>query len=138
MLFIKNLQFLPNHYETWPPWPNYELLILTKFHNDWVQIVDFSLMAYFWACVIFYYSVSTYNVSFNNNSTSTYARNIVWLRLQIRETEIKTKWQYKFEKKNRKMGGRFRSPQIAKLNISRWINQEINDDATIYLFTCMN
>ena len=41
MLLIKNPQFLPNHNETWPPWPTHELLILTKFHNDWVKIVDF-------------------------------------------------------------------------------------------------
>ena len=57
MLLIKNPQFFPNHYETWPPWPTHELLILTKFHNDWVKIVDFLIIAYFRACVIFYNSV---------------------------------------------------------------------------------
>ena len=59
MLLLKNLQFLLNHYETWPKLVTYELLNLTKFHADWKQIVDlYLLIAYIWASVIFYYSVS--------------------------------------------------------------------------------
>ena len=35
---------------------------MLRFHDDWVKILDFSLIAYFWACVTFYYSVSKYEV----------------------------------------------------------------------------
>ena len=41
MILLKNLQFLPNHYETWPKLVTHELLILTKFHTDLIKIVDF-------------------------------------------------------------------------------------------------
>ena len=47
MLLLKNPQFLPNHYETWSKLDTQELLILAKFHNDWLKIVDFLLIAYF-------------------------------------------------------------------------------------------
>ena len=40
----------------------HELVMEVKFRNDWVKIVDFLLIAYFWACVIFYYSVSKFEV----------------------------------------------------------------------------
>ena len=35
------------------------MIIFTKFHGDWVKIVDFSIKAYFWASNIFFESVST-------------------------------------------------------------------------------
>ena len=35
----KNPQFLPNQ--------PHELVIFAKFHKDWVEIVDFSMKAYF-------------------------------------------------------------------------------------------
>ena len=57
-LLLKNLQFLPNHYETWPKLATHESLILTKFHSAWIKIVEFLIIAYIWASVIFYYSVS--------------------------------------------------------------------------------
>ena len=41
MLLSKNPQFLPNHYETWLKWATDEYLILAKFHNDWIKIVNF-------------------------------------------------------------------------------------------------
>ena len=41
MLLLKNPQFLRNHYETWSKCGTHELLILTKFRNDCVKIVDF-------------------------------------------------------------------------------------------------
>ena len=53
MLLLKNLQFLPNDYETRTKLSTHEYLILAEFHNDWVKIVDFILIAYFWASVIF-------------------------------------------------------------------------------------
>ena len=34
---------------TLPKWPTHELIILTKSHKNWVKIVDFLLIAYFWA-----------------------------------------------------------------------------------------
>ena len=49
LLLLKNLQFLPDHYETLTKegTHDHEYLILTKFRNDWVKIVDFLLKAYF-------------------------------------------------------------------------------------------
>ena len=44
MLLIKNPQFLPNYYETLSKLPTIELIILTKFYNDWVKTVDFLLI----------------------------------------------------------------------------------------------
>ena len=38
---IKNSQFLPNQDDIQVILPNHELIISTKFHNDWVKIVDF-------------------------------------------------------------------------------------------------
>ena len=52
---MKNPQFLYNHYETGPTRATHEYIILTKFHNGWAKIVDFLLIAYFWASVTFYY-----------------------------------------------------------------------------------
>ena len=47
MLLQKNPQFLPNHYETLTKGGTNEDLILTKFRNDRVKIVDFLVKAYF-------------------------------------------------------------------------------------------
>ena len=49
MLLLKNTQFLRNHYEPWSNCGTHELLILTKFRNDFTKIVDFLIKAYFWA-----------------------------------------------------------------------------------------
>ena len=48
MLLIKNPQFLSNHYKTWSKSGINENLILTKFRNYWVKIVDFLSIAHFW------------------------------------------------------------------------------------------
>ena len=47
MLLLKNPQFLPDHYETLKKGGAHEDLILTKFRNDRVKIVDFLIKAYF-------------------------------------------------------------------------------------------
>ena len=49
MLLSKNPQFLPKIYEilTKSKLGIHEDLILIKFRNDWVKIVDFSIKAYF-------------------------------------------------------------------------------------------
>ena len=47
MLLLKNLQFLPDHYETLTKEGTQEDLILTKFRNDPVKIVDFLVKVYF-------------------------------------------------------------------------------------------
>ena len=60
MLLMKNLQFLTNQAETLAILPIHEIVIFTKFQINWTKIVDFSLIAYFGASVIFYDSVSTY------------------------------------------------------------------------------
>ena len=46
LLLLKNLQFLPNDYETRSKLITREYLILTEFHNHWVKIVDFLIIAY--------------------------------------------------------------------------------------------
>ena len=45
--FIKNPQFLSDHYEILTKEGTHEDLILTKFRNDRVKIVDFLVKAYF-------------------------------------------------------------------------------------------
>ena len=45
MLLLKDPQFLPNHNETLSKSDTHEYLILTKFRNDWVKIVDFLIKA---------------------------------------------------------------------------------------------
>ena len=47
MLILKNLEFFPNHYETMSIYGTHEHVILTKFRNDWVKIVEFLIKAYF-------------------------------------------------------------------------------------------
>ena len=47
MPLLKNPQFLPNHCETLSQLGTHEYLIVTKFRNDWVKIVDFLIKAYF-------------------------------------------------------------------------------------------
>ena len=37
----KNPQFLPNQAEIQAIFPTNELVILTKFHNNWIKIVSF-------------------------------------------------------------------------------------------------
>ena len=46
MLLLKNLQFLPNDYETRSKLSTHEYLILSEFRNHWVKIVDFLIKAY--------------------------------------------------------------------------------------------
>ena len=54
--FIKNRPFFKMFSTDWKQsnvdspkifYPNHELIILTKFHNNWVKIVDFLIKAYF-------------------------------------------------------------------------------------------
>ena len=47
MLLSKNPQFLSDHYEILTKEGTHEDLILTKFRNDRVKIVDLSAKAYF-------------------------------------------------------------------------------------------
>ena len=54
MLLSQNAQFLPNHYETQSKLVAHEYLILIKFCNDRVKIVDFLIKAYFWFTVRFF------------------------------------------------------------------------------------
>ena len=60
---MKNPQFLANQAQTLAISPIHEIVILTKFHDDWTKIVDFSLIAYFRASLIFYASVFTKSIS---------------------------------------------------------------------------
>ena len=46
-LLVKNSQFLSNQADIQATLPTHELIILTKFHNDWQEIVDFLVIARF-------------------------------------------------------------------------------------------
>ena len=54
---MKNQQFLAYPAQTLVILPIHEIVILTKNHDNWTKIVDFSLIAYFRASLIFYASV---------------------------------------------------------------------------------
>ena len=58
VLLMKILQFLPKSDETLPKVPNHELVILTKFHWNWIKIAEFLLIVNFKACRIFFASDS--------------------------------------------------------------------------------
>ena len=57
--FIKNAQFQPNLTEIQAILPTHVIVILTNFHKDRLKNVDFLLLAYFGASVIFFVTVST-------------------------------------------------------------------------------
>ena len=48
MLLLKNPQFLSDHYEILTKEGIHEFLILTRFRNDRLKIVDFLVKAYFY------------------------------------------------------------------------------------------
>ena len=50
---MKNPQFLSNQADIQAILPTHELIILTKFHKDCQKIVYFSVIAKFWASLIF-------------------------------------------------------------------------------------
>ena len=45
---------MSNYHETWWKWLSHEVIIFTKFHKDWITIVDFLLLANFWTCPVFF------------------------------------------------------------------------------------
>ena len=58
MPLIKDAQILPNLPEIQAILPTHVIVILTTFHKDRSDIVDFLLLAYFGASVIFFVTVS--------------------------------------------------------------------------------
>ena len=46
-LLVKNQQFLSNQADILAISPTHELIILTKYQNDWQEIVDFLVIAKF-------------------------------------------------------------------------------------------
>ena len=54
-LIVKNQQFLSNQVDIPPTSSTHELVILTKFHKDWQEIVDFLVIEKFWASLIFFF-----------------------------------------------------------------------------------
>ena len=68
-LLMKNLQFWSNLDQTLPNGLSHLWELLTKFHQNWTKIVDFSLIAKFEASLIFYASVFIRKVE---NTESTY------------------------------------------------------------------
>ena len=67
---MKNSQFYSNLAEILPILPTHGLIILTKFDRDKIKIVDFLLVVYFWASVIFYESVSSFKAEFPQTNHS--------------------------------------------------------------------
>ena len=60
MLLMKNPQFFSESAETLAILPIHEVVVFTKFHENWAKIVDFSLIVNFKASLIFFSSVFTY------------------------------------------------------------------------------
>ena len=57
----KNPQFLSNQADIQGTLPSHELIILSKFHNDWQEIVDFLATVKFRASIFFLHqSLCTY------------------------------------------------------------------------------
>ena len=54
ILLIRNSQFYSNLAENLAILPTHGLIILTKFDQDWTKIVNFLLVVYFWASIIFF------------------------------------------------------------------------------------
>ena len=52
MLLLKNLQFLPNDFETRSKLSTHEYLFLTEFHNDMAKIVDLLIKALLSICTM--------------------------------------------------------------------------------------
>ena len=59
MPLVKNQQFLSNQADIQAVLPTLELVVLTKFHKDWQKIVDFLVIAKFWASLIIFATVFT-------------------------------------------------------------------------------
>ena len=57
-LLMKNLQFSHNYLETLSKGPPHEKSMVTKFQQDLIKSIDFSLVDNFWPSVIFYAKVS--------------------------------------------------------------------------------
>ena len=60
-LVIENLQSLSYHYETWSKWQTFEVVLLTKFHDDSQKIVDFSFVDNFDLVWFFFLISLSYN-----------------------------------------------------------------------------
>ena len=54
--------FLSDLYETGGKYSSHEVIIFTKFHEDKTKIVDFSLMANFLKCAVFFSSDFIWNI----------------------------------------------------------------------------
>ena len=59
MLLAKNLQYLSDFADILAILSTHELIILTKFDEDWTKIVNFLLGLYFWSSINFL--ISLYN-----------------------------------------------------------------------------
>ena len=62
LLLIKNPQLLFNLYETWWQYSSHEYFMLLEYLLDWIKIVDFLLIANFWASLLIFWAPSTYFV----------------------------------------------------------------------------
>ena len=53
-LLVKNPQFKSDQADILATKPTHEMIIFTKFRKDRTKIVDFLLLAKFWACLLFF------------------------------------------------------------------------------------
>ena len=53
---------LSNLYETWWKYSSHECFMFQKYQLDWIKIVDFLLIAKFWAFLLFFETPSIYNL----------------------------------------------------------------------------
>ena len=78
---VKNLQFQSDQADILGTKPTREMIIFTKFQKDWRKIVDFLLLANFWACLLFFCSPLTRIIyPFSKKSTSFHS-SILWVEL---------------------------------------------------------
>ena len=64
-LTIKDPQFWTNQADIQATLPTHELIILTKFHKDWQEVVDFLVIAKVWASLTFFAPVYIYHTIWN-------------------------------------------------------------------------
>ena len=67
MAVVKNLQFLSNQADIQATLPTHELIILTKFHKDWQENMDFIAVTNFEPVYFFLHQSLPYQRQLENN-----------------------------------------------------------------------
>ena len=88
ILFLKNPQFICNNYETWLKLAIHKYHILSKFRNDRMKIVDFSIKAYFWVSSIFYWTLSISGQKSANDKKPHFSSNQADIQANVSTQEL--------------------------------------------------